>query len=181
MIFTILSIGLNCQNARFNGKYDPLNMNSLTTKLYYLLLLTDPGTAQGATFDLNSGLPVGWTGDWIISTSSDHCFSDSCLKSSNYAHSSISYIETTQKVNRGSVTFYRYVNSELYNDVCQFFVDGHPPVLDVLGISGTGMSSPFMYKFDVYPGTHTFRWTYTKDNSLSVGSDSCWIDQVVFP
>lgn len=33
----------------------------------------------------------------------------------------------------------------------------------------------------VTSGTHTFRWEYTKDSSISSGSDTAWIDDIVFP
>ena len=30
-------------------------------------------------------------------------------------------------------------------------------------------------------GTHTFKWTYTKDGSVSSGDDCAWIDNIMFP
>jgi len=34
---------------------------------------------------------------------------------------------------------------------------------------------------DVPPGTHTYEWRYIKDSSISAGSDTAWLDGVVFP
>jgi len=31
------------------------------------------------------------------------------------------------------------------------------------------------------PGWHWFRWGYVKDESISKGSDTCWIDSIIFP
>ena len=30
-------------------------------------------------------------------------------------------------------------------------------------------------------GTHTFKWAYTKDTSVSTGEDHAWVDDIVFP
>ena len=36
-------------------------------------------------------------------------------------------------------------------------------------------------QYAITPGTHTFKWTYAKDYSVSNGSDCCWIDFVILP
>ncbi len=35
--------------------------------------------------------------------------------------------------------------------------------------------------FSVTEGTRTFEWIYSKDYSISEGSDTTWIDDIVFP
>ncbi len=35
--------------------------------------------------------------------------------------------------------------------------------------------------FPVTEGTRIFEWTYSKDVSISRGSDTAWIDEIVFP
>jgi len=35
--------------------------------------------------------------------------------------------------------------------------------------------------FPVTAGTRTFEWTYSKDGSISKGSDTAWIDDIIFP
>jgi len=35
--------------------------------------------------------------------------------------------------------------------------------------------------FPVAAGMRIFEWTYSKDSSISRGSDTAWIDEIVFP
>ena len=180
-ILLILLAAFSCQKADFNGKNDPLNVTSETNKLYYFFLLTDPQDVPDKTFPLDSGLPAKWSGNWVQADSGRNCHSGSCLTSSNREHESYSYFETVRDVDGGVVTFYRYVNSEKHYDLCQFSVDGYVAALDLWGESGTDMNGPVLHSFHVYPGNHSFRWSYYKDSSFSMGEDGCWIDHISFP
>jgi hypothetical protein len=46
-------------------------------------------------------------------------------------------------------------------------------------ISGSPGWSPI--QFPISSGSHTFRWEYSKDGSVSSGSDACYIDDVLLP
>ncbi|MBN2829198.1 MAG: choice-of-anchor D domain-containing protein, partial [Candidatus Cloacimonetes bacterium] len=38
-----------------------------------------------------------------------------------------------------------------------------------------------LHTYPVTSGTHTFKWTYYKDSSVSSGSDCTWVDNITFP
>jgi hypothetical protein len=76
----------------------------------------------------------------------------------------------------GTLSFWWSVSSEGGYDFLKFYVDG---VLQGSGISGnsgwvqvTGVAIP--------AGSHTIKWQYSKDGSVSAGADAGWVDQVVF-
>jgi len=75
----------------------------------------------------------------------------------------------------GDITFYRKVSSEPACDYLKFYIDG------IEKIKWSGMEDWDAVTFPVAAGTRTFEWTYSKDGSISRGSDTAWIDEIVFP
>ncbi|OGT38612.1 MAG: hypothetical protein A3K00_05860 [Gallionellales bacterium RIFOXYD2_FULL_52_7] len=73
----------------------------------------------------------------------------------------------------GNVTFARRVSSEANFDFLRFYIDG------VQVASWSGLLSWQTVTYPVAAGTHTFKWSYTKDGSVNAGSDAAWIDAVV--
>jgi len=83
------------------------------------------------------------------------------------------YMQTTV-TGPGTISFYWKVSSETYFDYLRFYVDG----VQQAAISG---SVGWQYKsFSVASGTHTLKWAYTKDYSVSSGSDCGWVDWVAW-
>ncbi len=75
----------------------------------------------------------------------------------------------------GEISFYYKVSTESGWDHLRFYVDG-----DQRG----EWSGELDWRAATYPvvaGTHTFRWTYSKDGSQTGGSDCAWVDFIVFP
>lgn len=72
------------------------------------------------------------------------------------------------------LTFALRVSSEASYDFLRLFVDG----AEVEAWSGTVTWTT--YELDLPAGPHTIEWRYTKDASLSSGSDTAWIDDVRF-
>jgi hypothetical protein len=66
------------------------------------------------------------------------------------------------------------VSSESGYDYCKFYIDG---VLQD-SISGTSMSSPAMVSKTTSMGNHILKWEYSKDGSVVVGSDACYVDTI---
>ena len=87
-----------------------------------------------------------------------------------------SYISVTQEVYADDViSFWYKVSSENSWDFLHFYIDN---------IEQDSWSNEIPWTFaeyDVFPGTHTFKWEYTKDGSVSSGSDAGWIDLITFP
>ncbi len=75
----------------------------------------------------------------------------------------------------GDIKFYRKISSELGCDYLKFYIDGAEKY------KSSGTQDWVMLSFPVTAGTRTFKWTYSKDGSVSRGSDTAWIDDIVFP
>ena len=75
----------------------------------------------------------------------------------------------------GTVSFGYKVSSESGYDYLRFYIDGTQQG----SWSGTVGWSTASYA--VSAGQHTFEWRYTKDVSVSSGSDKAWVDNIVFP
>ena len=72
------------------------------------------------------------------------------------------------------ISFYWRVSSERRWDYLRFYVDG----LFVSDIHGISDWAEYSYTINS-PGSHTVGWCYEKDRSISRGSDSGWLDQLV--
>ncbi len=132
-------------------------------------------------FPARGVMPVGWINSvgsnaaWRTAsdTASQGAFS---LKSGVITHLQNSSIQVTRTLRpAGNVTFTRRVVSEANFDFLNFYVDG------VLKASWSGVVPWQTVTYPVTAGTHTFKWSYTKDLSVSVGSDAAWIDAVLLP
>jgi hypothetical protein len=75
----------------------------------------------------------------------------------------------------GNVVFYKKVSSESSWDYLQFYIDNN------LEDEWSGEMAWAQHSYTVSPGTHTLKWTYDKDGSVSSGSDCAWIDNITFP
>jgi len=75
----------------------------------------------------------------------------------------------------GNITFYRKVSSERDCDFLNFYIDG------IRQDKWSGEKDWAQVSFPVEEGTRIFEWTYSKDSSISSGSDTAWIDDIVFP
>jgi len=74
-----------------------------------------------------------------------------------------------------SISFYLKTSSETGYDYLKFFIDA------ANAGQWAGETPWTRVAFPVTAGTHTFKWEYMKDGSVSSGSDCSWIDYVVFP
>lgn len=82
---------------------------------------------------------------------------------------------TVTVVSADSVGFWYKTDSEEGYDQLLFYVDG-----DSKG-HWSGLSSWQYFAMPLSAGRHTLLWRYQKDDTLSVGSDGCWIDDVCLP
>ena len=83
----------------------------------------------------------------------------------------------------GSVGFFIRVSSEKDYDTVKYFIDNVPQVLTRDGTAEglSGLVEWTYATFKVPAGTHTFRWTYEKDDSYAELLDRAWIDGVTLP
>jgi hypothetical protein len=75
----------------------------------------------------------------------------------------------------GEIIFHYKVSSEATYDFLRFYIDSN------LRSEWSGEVAWSEVSFPVTAGTHTFKWGYYKDGSVSHGSDCGWVDFIVFP
>jgi len=100
-----------------------------------------------------------------------------CLRSGNCGNGNSSELSIiwTSTID-DSITFYKNVSSEDSYDWFKFYIDGQ----QMERLSGTG-NQWSRSAFFVPRGTHTFKFSYEKDGSVSNGSDCAWIDNLHLP
>jgi vibriolysin len=94
-------------------------------------------------------------------------------KSGTITHNQSTTIETNVTVgSTQAVKFYWKVSSEASYDYLRFYIDG----VEKTKIAGTVDWTQVSY--NIAAGTHTLKWSYTKDGSVSTGSDCGWVDKL---
>ena len=141
-------------------------------------------TRATQTFDFeDNAIPSTWTNDatypWVVTDAKNHTDRGAyCIKSSiERQNSKTSSIEATFNfLDDGSISFYCWASCESasnYWDYGIFYIDG------------TQMDrflhvTDWVYKtYTVDAGTHTFKWTYTKDSSAANNDDCFYVDDIV--
>ena len=112
-----------------------------------------------------------WT-NWRIDSLNAHSGLYS-LCSGAISHSDTSEVNMPVTVNHSHyVSFAFRTSTENNYDWLYFFIDG------VQKGRWSGANDWTEISFAVQPGTHTLTWRYTKDYSVSTGSDCVWIDDI---
>jgi len=97
-------------------------------------------------------------------------------KTGTIAHSQNSEMKVTLDVAApDTISFYYKVSSESGYDFLEFYIDNTKKE-DWSGEAGWARAA-----YAVTAGTHTFRWRYVKDYSVTGGSDAAWVDFISFP
>ena len=120
-------------------------------------------------FDFSGNLP------WAVDTGEAYD-GEKSMKSGAISHnqsSTMTYTFTCQS--SGDVTFYVKVSSEVNYDKLQFWIDG------TLKDTWSGNVGWTECIYQVASGSHTLKWTYSKDGSVSGGSDAAWVDFISIP
>ncbi len=113
--------------------------------------------------------------DWFITNSAPHG-GTYCAQGGDIDDSQTTSISITREVSQESnISFYWKVSSEQNWDYLRFYVDDE----EVANI--TGVQDWTLFEYTVSLGTHTFKWSYTKDGSVSSNDDTGWIDDITFP
>ncbi len=136
------------------------------------LVETAPGGGSLANALDSSKLIFNTSGDsdWASQTTVSYYDSDAA-QSPFIAHKQSASMETTISEYQ-TVKFYWKVSSESGYDLLQFYIDG------VLKGQVSGIVDWQQQVYAVSPGTHTLKWTYTKDYSVSKGYDCGWVDKL---
>jgi hypothetical protein len=87
-------------------------------------------------------------------------------------YSQQSHLELAMEIEGESISFFRKVSSESGFDYLRFYIDG------VQKMSWYGTLDWAQESFPVTQGPHIFKWSYSKDGSVSSGNDCVWLDQI---
>ena len=118
---------------------------------------------------------MGGDADWVIDDVNPYEGSYSA-RSGNVGDNQNSVLEVTVEVTAASdISFWYKVSSESNYDYLRFYVDG----AEIASWAGTVPWAQFTYP--VASGPRTFKWSYTKDGSVSNGDDAGWVDFIEFP
>ena len=138
--------------------------------------ITQAGTSAIALGTVLDNTNLTWTTGgpttWYGETGTSHDGVDSA-HSGALADSQTNWFQT-MVTGPGTVRFWWKVSSEAGWDFLRFRIDGGQDE----AISGNVDWQEAV--FAVGAGTHTLGWLYSKDESLSAGSDCGWVDQVVW-
>lgn len=121
-----------------------------------------------------SANPWQHSGDANWTIVSDTVYEGSyAAKSGTITHDQSSSLEIILDTTSENISFYRKVSSESNYDYLRFYIDG------VEQDKWSGSQDLAQETYTITPGEHTFKWSYTKDSSVSGGSDCTWIDLIV--
>jgi hypothetical protein len=81
---------------------------------------------------------------------------------------------TTTVFGPGTLSFWWRVSSQEGADVLEFYLDGQQE--DYI----TGTAGWLQVSRKLGPGAHLLEWNYNKDDTVSTGLDTGWVDQVAF-
>ena len=186
--------------VNFEGAVDPNNIISFEVP-YTISESVAEGTTFEVAYDFISGLQFvegeyvlcygdiiedfengqfgdGWTFSsqypWTVTSGGRGNY---CIKSTNEGNaSSEGYaILTVEVLAAGELTFWYKVSSENNYDKLHFYMDNMEKGVWSGDVAWAEFTQP------VTVGTHTFKWSYTKDSSVNNGSDCAWVDDIKFP
>ncbi len=117
------------------------------------------------------------TSPWTIESSAANVYAGQySAKSGTISHNQSTALEISLNIQAaGEISFYRKVSSESGYDFLKFYIDGAEQG------SWSGTQNWAQFSYPVTAGNRTFRWVYSKDGSVSSGSDCAWIDEIHFP
>ncbi len=118
---------------------------------------------------LDPAYSTGGHAGWSV-TGSDQYAGTYAGRAGGITHSQVTWM--SRAVTAESLRFWYKVSSESGWDFFNFYIDGSRK----LHVSGSGGWTE--YFTTLTPGSHTLQWEYTKDGSMSSGSDTAWIDEV---
>jgi Zn-dependent metalloprotease/plastocyanin len=143
------------------------------TKIDYITVNSAPADEIAEAVD-NGSLEFDHSGNanWTKVTDVYYYGGDSA-RSGDISDNQSSTIETEVTVgSTQAVKFYWKVSSEANYDYLRFYIDG----VEQTQIAGTVDWTQVSY--NISAGTHTLKWSFTKDYSVSSGSDCGWVDKL---
>ncbi|OQX78406.1 MAG: hypothetical protein B6D61_05610 [Bacteroidetes bacterium 4484_249] len=118
---------------------------------------------------------TGGDSDWDVSIENPYEGSY-CIKSGTLDHNQNNYLSLQfEAYGEDSLSFWSKVSSETGYDFLKFYID------EVEMSSWSGEVAWERSSYLITEGSHTFKWTYSKDETITSGNDCGWVDFIVFP
>ena len=131
----------------------------------------------GDNFEKGMALGAEWkfagNANWIGSQTMPHGGTWTAANADINNSQSASMEVTLNFVIAGNVSFWRRTSTESGYDYLRFYVDG------VQQAQWSGNQPWTQFNYNVAAGMHTLRWTYIKDNSVSSGEDTAYVDDIL--
>ncbi len=135
------------------------------------LIVEDWETGDMSQFDWTTG----GNSNWAVTTNNPYEGSY-CIKSGAIGNNQSNYLSLQYEVfGVDSISFWYKVSSEANYDYLTFYID------NVQKDEWSGEVGWSRAAYAITAGTHTFKWTYSKDVSVVNGSDCGWVDFIVLP
>ena len=142
------------------------------TKTGYITVTSVPVDEIAEAVDYSGTFTKSGNANWSKVTDVYYYGGDSA-KSGTITHNQSCSIEITITMGGPSVVnFYWKVSSEANYDFLRFYIDG------ALKNQISGETNWAQISNSIAAGTHTLKWTYYKDASVSSGSDCGWVDKL---
>ena len=166
---------VNAQNSTIDEGWlmTKILLNDGTCQTHLDTLLPFGGFNESFDPDLFSAHNWQLSGNALWTVTDDEAHSDEySAQSGVISHSQSSSMAITRATQATEISFYRKMSSEFNYDKLFFYIDNE----EMGQWSGSRPWSEERYPLS--QGTHTFKWSYVKDNSVSLGQDCAWIDDI---
>lgn len=118
---------------------------------------------------------TGGNANWAVSNQNPY-EGTYCIKSGDISDNQSTWLSLSYEVfSNDSISFWYKVSSENNYDYLRFYIDNNEQ------LSWSGEAGWERIAFAIGTGTHTFKWEFDKDYSVSGGSDCAWVDFIVLP
>jgi len=135
------------------------------------LIVEDWETGDFSQFEWETGGNNNWTITNVAPYEGTYSAKSGDINDNQSSYLSISY----NVLANGEISFFKKVSSESSYDFLSFYID------DNLQDSWSGEVAWSESSYPVTSGQHTFKWEYSKDVSVSTGSDCGWLDYIILP
>jgi len=144
----------------------------LSSQVQYTSNYGDASTINDGfeTGTLGPEYTTGGDASWYVTSGTVHNGSYAA-QAGNISDNNVTWMGRT--VSGGELSFWYQVSSESTYDWFNFYIDGSREI----HASGTTGGWTY-YSTTLVPGSYELLWEYTKDGSISNGSDTAWIDDL---
>ncbi len=135
------------------------------------------GSSESYNFEngqMPSGFTTGGHGRFYVTSGTAHQGTYAMMADPSVVDNQYEYVtKTVQTVANTQLSFWWKVSSEYYYDFLEFYIDG------VLQAEISGETSWQKKTYTLSAGSHTLKWQYWKDYSVTTGQDTGWVDDIL--